>query len=211
MNMDMVAAQEFQDIRNGNENVLWAGRPAYWPYIANGIPFLCVGLLWFSIDYFGFIRPMLLGQGKVPRNFAGFAIPFFMLHLTPFWLSILNMFRLAFVYKNTAFALTDKRLMFRAGFWGISYDSIDLDQITDLQVNIGPIEKMCNVGSVSVNAGRTNSKGNILRQTFTAIQDPYDVYKEVKRVSLDIKSDLEYPNKLRPAENPGYNTAYTGK
>jgi hypothetical protein len=35
--------------------------------------------------------------------------------------------------------------------------------------------------------------------------------KEIKRVSLDIKSDLEYPNKLRSAENPGYKTTYTGK
>src|SRR5438874_719535 len=211
MNMDMVAAQEFESIRNGNETVLWAGRPAHWPYLASGIPFLAIGCIWFSIDYFGFIRPMLSGTGKMPGGFAGFAIPFFMLHLFPFWASILNMVRLVFVWKNAAYALTDKRLMFREGFWGISYDSIDHDQITDLQVNIGPIERMCGVGSVSVNAGRTNSKGNILRQTFTAIEEPYDVYKEIKRVSLDIKSDLEYPNKLRPAENPGYKTAYTGK
>ena len=211
MNMDMVAAQEFEQIRNGNENILWAGRPAHLPYVASGIPFLIFGLIWGSIDYFGFIRPMFFGNHKAPTEFVGFAIPFFALHMFPCWAGILNMVRLAYVWNNAAYALSDKRLLFREGFWGVSYDSVDLDQITDLQVNIGPIEKMLGVGSVSANAGRTTSKGAIKMQTFTAIQDPYEVYKEIKKVSLDIKSDLNYPNKLRPDTNPGYNTAYTGK
>ncbi len=211
MNMDMTAAQEFDQIRDSNEHVIWAGRPAHLPYVANGIPFLVLGLIWGSVDFFGFIRPMFFGSHKAPPEFLGFAIPFFALHMFPCWAGILNMLRLAYVWNNAAYALTDKRLLFRGGFWGISYDSVDLDQITDFQVNIGPIEKSLGVGSVSVNAGRTTSRGAIQMQTFIGIQDPYNVYKGIKKVSLDIKSDLEYPNKLRPPENPGYNTAYTGK
>jgi hypothetical protein len=211
MNSDFQAAQLFEQVRNSDEHVVWAGRPSLIPFLASGIPFLIVGVIWFCIDFFGFIRPMFLHQGAMPSSFTGFAVPFFALHLAPFWLSIANIGRLAFVFNNTAYALTDRRLLFRTGFWGIDYDSIDLDQITDVQVNVGPIENALGVGSISINAGRTTSKGAILRQTFVAIPEPYELFKEVKKVSLDIKSDLEYPNKLRPADNPGYKTTYSGQ
>jgi hypothetical protein len=207
----MVAAQEFDQIRNGNENIIWAGRPAHLPFVASGIPFLIFGLLWGSFDLFLFILPMSLGAHKGFGGFGLIAVPFFALHLLPFWASVLNMFRLYYVYYNAAYALTDKRMIIRGGFWGASYESIDFDQIVDLQVSVGPLEKLFGVGSVRANSGRVTSKGTPILHSFTAIQDPYDVYKEVKRVSLDIKSDLEYPNKLRPTDNPGYNTAYTGK
>jgi hypothetical protein len=30
----------------------------------------------------------------------------------------------------------------------------------------------------------------------------------LKKVSFDVKTDINYPNKLRPNENPGYNVDY---
>jgi Bacterial PH domain len=210
MNTDISAVQLFDQVRDTNETVLWAGRPAFLPFLASGIPFLVVGLVWFCVDFFGFIYPMLTGERHSPSGFAGFMIPFFALHLFPFWGSLLNMLRLAFVHKNTAYAITNRRAMFRGGLWGISYESIDFDQITDLQVNIGPLEKSIGAGTISIStAGRTpNARAG---KNFIAVADPYEVFKEIKRVSLDVKTDFEYPNKLRPETNPGYKTAYTGK
>jgi hypothetical protein len=43
------------------------------------------------------------------------------------------------------------------------------------------------------------------------ISDPYEVFKRVKHMSLDIQTDIAYPNALRPDENPGYNTEYDSK
>lgn len=210
MNTDISAAQLFEQVRDPNETVLWAGRPAFLPFLASGIPFLVIGVIWFSIDFFGFIYPMLSGERRTPAGFTGFMVPFFALHLFPFWGSLLNMLRLALVHKNTAYAVTTRRAMFRGGLWGINYESIDFDQITDLQVNIGPIEQSIGAGTIRISvAGRAANAS--VGKNFIAVPDPYEVFKEIKKVSLDVKTDFEYPNKLRPDTNPGYKTAYTGQ
>lgn len=211
MNTDLSTAQLFDQVRDSNENVLWSGRPAFLPFIASGIPFLVLGLIWFSIDFFGFIRPMLLGHGRASQGLTGFMIPFFALHLFPFWASVLNLLRLFLVHKNTAYAITTRRVMFRGGFWGINFESIDFDQITDLQVNIGPIENSIGAGTISIYTAALAANRTPQSKRFIGVSEPYDVFKEIKKVSLDVKTDLEYPNKLRPGTNPGYNTAYTGQ
>ena len=43
---------------------------------------------------------------------------------------------------------------------------------------------------------------------FISIKDPYDVYKLLKKVSLDVATDQAYPNAYIPKENEGYNTKY---
>ncbi len=43
---------------------------------------------------------------------------------------------------------------------------------------------------------------------FISIEDPYDVYKLLKKVSLDVSTDQAFPNAYRPKENEGYNTKY---
>lgn len=210
MNTDLATGQLFEPVRDANEAVLWAGTPAFLPFMASGIPFLLLGLVWFSIDFFGFIRPMLSGSGRAPSGFAGFMIPFFALHLFPFWGSVLNLLRLALVHKNTAYAITTRRVMFRGGLWGINFETIDFDQITDLQVNVGPIEKSIDAGSIIISTSAANSN-RTMGKTFIGVADPYEVFKEIKKVSLDVKADLDYPNKLRPETNSGYKTAYTGQ
>ena len=43
---------------------------------------------------------------------------------------------------------------------------------------------------------------------FISIEDPYGVYKLLKKVSLDVTTDQAFPNAYRPKENTGYNTEY---
>jgi len=210
MNKDILAAQLFDQVRDQNETVLWAERPAFLPFLASGVPFLILGVIWFSIDFFGFIYPMLIGERHIPSGFTGFMIPFFALHLFPFWGSLLNMLRLSLVHKNTAYAITTRRAMFRGGLWGISYESIDFDRITDLQVNVGLLEKSIGAGTIQISTTGVSAKTPISKN-FIGVSDPYDVFKEIKKVSLDVKTDFEYPNKLRPEANPGYKTAYSGQ
>lgn len=196
--------QQFHDVKDDDENFIWLGEPNFIPFVCTGIPFFIIGLIWGSIDYFGFIQHM-------PSKMAGFAVPFFALHLFPFWGSILNIFRLILVHKNTFYTITNKRVMMRSGFWGINFNSIDYDKISDIQVTVNPIEKIFGVGTIRFSAGKVNSKGYPLTDDFIAIEDPYDVFKKVKTTSVNIKTDWNYPNKLRPEDNPGYNTKYDPK
>ena len=42
------------------------------------------------------------------------------------------------------------------------------------------------------------------------IEKPHEIYPRLQKIVLDIQTDIEYPNALRPDENPGYNTKYKG-
>jgi len=195
---------QFDAVKDKDENFIWIGKPVFLPFILSGVPFLIFGLLWGAFDYFGFIRNM-------PAKMAGFAIPFFAIHLFPFYGSILNMLRLVLVHGNTCYAITNKRLMMRSGFFGIDFKAIDYDKISDVEVTVNPLENMFGVGTVQAFSGRTSSKGTRLYDSFIAVGNPYEVFKKIKEVSVDVKTDWNYPNKLRPEENPGYRTRYKPK
>jgi hypothetical protein len=201
---DQNIPKQFQAVRDSDENILWLGKPVFVPFILRGIPFLIIGLLWGALDYFVFIRNI---PGDM-AGFAGFAIPFFALHLFPLWGSILNMVRLFLVYNNTSYALTNKRLMMRSGFWGIDFKALDYDKIVDIEVNVNPIENFFGVGTIQAFSGSVSDKGRRIYDRFIAISNPYEVFKKIKEVSVDIKTDWNYPNALRPAANPGYKTKY---
>lgn len=192
---------QFEEVLDKDEKALWVGRPKLIPFLTTGLPYLAFGILWFCIDYFGFIRNM-------NSTNAGFSIPFFLLHLFPFWASLLNMLRLILVYKNTYYTYTNRRIMMRSGFWGTDFKAIDYDQISDIEVTVNPIEKMFKVGTVQAYSGRVNSKGDRVYDKFVAVENPYEVFKMIKQISVDIKTDYNYPNALRPGNNPGYKTEY---
>jgi membrane protein YdbS with pleckstrin-like domain len=199
---------EFDAVKDDDESIFWTGQPALIPFLAQGIPFLIFGLLWGAFDYFFFMQFTSFGG---PQTFISL---FMLLHMFPFYGSIINMIRLILVHHNTYYAYTNKRLMLRSGFFGIDFKAIDYDKIQNLEVNVNPLEKLFNVGSIRAFTGEfatTRNGSRPISSGFTAIQNPYEVYKQIKQVSVDIKTDWNYPNKLRPEENPGYNTKYTPK
>lgn len=199
---------EFDAVKDNDETIYWTGQPKFVPFLAKGIPFLIIGLLWGAFDLFFLMNMMSIGGGQP------FIWIFMLFHLFPFYGSILNMFRLALVHQNTFYAITSKRLMLRTGFFGIDFKAVDYDKIQNLEVNVGPLEKLFNVGTIRAFTGEyahTKNGTRPLFNEFIAIDEPYEVFKKIKQVSVDIKTDWNYPNKLRPEENPGYNSKYTPK
>lgn len=199
--LDSNLPSEFNAVKDRDEEIYWVGKPNFTAFIITGIPFLILGLLWGSIDYFGFIR----NAKNMP---LGFAVPFFTLHLIPLWGSVLNMVRLFLVHGNTCYAFSNKRLMMRSGFWGTDFKAIDYDKVSEIDVNVNPIENMLGVGTIRAFSGGTNSKGARIYDYFIGVDNPYEVFKRIKEVSVDIKTDWNYPNAMRPINNPGYQTEY---
>jgi len=199
---------QFGAVLDEDEKILWVSNPTLIPFILSGVPFLIFGLLWGAFDYFGFIQHMLKGDMKGSKEMAGFAIPFFALHLLPLWLGVGNMIRLCLVYGNTCYAFSNKRVLLRTGFWGIDFKGIDFDRLEQLEVTVNPIENMLGVGTVKMFSGGMTSKGAPTFNYFIGIENPYEVYKQLKTVSLDVKTDWNYPIALRPPENRGYHTGY---
>lgn len=76
----------------------------------------------------------------------------------------------------------------------------------------GVIDQLLKVGDIYLDLGnRTSSKGNQnINFTFLDIENPEEIYNKLQKVVLDIQTDIEYPNALRPDENSGYKTKYKG-
>lgn len=125
----------------------------------------------------------------------------------PFIIGILHPFYIMLSYKNLLYAYTDKRIIIRTGAWGADYKTTEYDKITDIEVNVGPIGERHDTGNLHFIKG-TNAKGQKIKDKMYAVSNPYKVFKDLKKVMLDIKSDLYFPNELRPEVNKGYKTAY---
>lgn len=186
----------FEAVKDDDEVVYWAGKPEFVPFILRAVPFLLLG---FVIEF--------VGKNKGNVGGPGFLVP------TSFFLyaAILYTLYLFLVYGNTCYGYTNKRLMMRSGFFGIDFKMIDYDKISDIEVNVNPIENLFGVGTIQAFSGRTTEKGARVYDKFISISNPYEVFKHIKEVSVDVKTDWNYPNALRPEENPGYHTHYNPK
>lgn len=89
-------------------------------------------------------------------------------------------------YKNTNYAITNKRVIISSGFIGIDFTSLDLKSITSVDVNVGLFDKMVkpNTGTIAFgfNSIPMNSSKGMALYGFMAIQNPYDAYREIKEI-----------------------------
>lgn len=196
---------EFRDILDTNERIIWSDKPHLLVHLATGFPLLIIGILWGIMDSFFFMNFMAFGGG-----FFNFLSIFMLLHMMPLWLGVGNMIRLIFVYRNTYFCYTDKRVIIKTGFMGVDYKTKDFYNIGNVEVNVGPIENMVGVGTIRIDEEyvRTGKHSRRVGNRLYGIQRPYEVFKALKEIVMDIKTDINYPNEYRPDTNKGYNTKY---
>lgn len=199
---DGVTSSVFEDLRDKKEAIYWVGKPNAFCFMFSGIPFLAFGCLWGAFDYFFFLH------FPQDRQMLWFTLPFFLLHSLPFWGSLLYLAWLWLAHNRTFYAYTSRRLMIRTGAIGTQTRTYDYDGISNLEVVVGPIEKLLGVGSIRFNTGRADGRGNAIRGYFRSIPQPYEIFRKIKETAIDIKTDVNYPNALRPGENPGYRSEY---
>jgi hypothetical protein len=198
---------QFDAVLDQDEKVLWVGNPTLVPFLLSGIPLFIFGMLWGSFDYFMFLKKFI-GHSKGGAEAYGM-LAFFAVHMIPCWLGIGNMLRLCLVFGNTCYAFTNKRILLRTGFWGIDFKSIDFDRLQEIDVTVNPIENLLGVGTIKMFSGGMTAKGAPTFNFFIGIDKPYQVYKQLKTVTVDVKTDWNYPNALRPGQNKGYKTDYS--
>jgi len=198
---------EFDSVKDDDEQILWIDKPKFIPYIFTGLGAglftLAFGLIWI---YFA-----LYGTNEEGDNSNSF---FWIFGAIPLVQGLYVFLNRLLSYPNTAYAYSNKRVMMRTGFIGTDFKTIDYDKISDIEVNVNVVERIYNVGTVKFFSGRTKSDdGDIskLYDNWYAISNPYKIFKLVKQTSVDIKTDYNYPNALRPETNPGYQTEYKRK
>ena len=201
----------FDQILNSDEKVIWSEKPQKKPFLLVTIPAM-FALIAFGIVSFTFIYYFAQNWFSFGNDNADKSIPWYgyipiVFMSSPLWMGILYPFYMMMAYKNIHYCYTNRRVILRSGAWGADYKTIEYDQISDLEVKVGPVGEKYNTGNLTIITG-TNSDGKQISNTMYAISQPYEVFKNLKKVMLDIKTDYFYPNELRPDINKGYKTEY---
>jgi membrane protein YdbS with pleckstrin-like domain len=197
---------EFESVKDNDEEILWTDKPKFIPYAITGLAAGSGIIIFVAISYV-MVKNAKNGEGVIGNSFLLFMA-------IPIGLFLLTFLHKLFSYSNSSYAFTNKRVMVRTGFVSINFKSIDYDKISDIEVIVNAVERAFNVGTIKFFSGRTQTDDGVTSKLYDgweAIPNVYEVFKKVKQVSVDIKTDYSYPNALRPETNPGYNTKYDRK
>ncbi|MCH5171823.1 MAG: PH domain-containing protein [Erysipelotrichales bacterium] len=192
------------DVICQDEKVLWRDKPNATSYVlANMFKMLPIALIWLIFDgtFIFFIANGMI-SGGIPTNILWFIIPFFLLHLMPVWMWIGKTIKAVREVRNIEYAITDKRIIIRSGVIGVDFKFINYTEIDSVNIKVGLIDRIFHVGDIYINS-------LINAGVLWDIKTPYKLGNYLQRVTLDIKSDIHYPNAVRPDSNPGYQTNYS--
>ena len=194
-------ANTIEEILDSNEKIFWRGKPKYSAYILQYAPLSLFGLIWFSIlsiFYWG------IASGEMPLFALLIIIPHTLIGIgmlgAPLWASL--------VFPYIEYAITSKRIIIKSGFFARNFKTVDYVNLTDVSVDIGLVGNLTNTGTINFVSGMGIFTEKTGKTALAGIEKPYEVFKLLKQVYFDIKSDVEFPNKLRPPVNPGYQSEY---
>ncbi len=189
-----------------DESIIWKGIPKKSAYIINSsmkmAPFALIWLLFDGLFIYNF-----LSAGEMLGSMLLMIIPFFALHLMPVWIWLFNLLTASKRWKNTEYAVTNKRVLIRNGLVGYQYDSIYYTDIANVSLRVGTIDKMLGVGDIYL-AMHVAINGSKTSPAILDVEEPQRVFSIVQSTVMNIQTDIHYPNAYRPENNPGYGTRY---
>ena len=193
---------KIEDLINDDEEILWKGNPKKSAFIFSKIfNFLPFALLWALFDGFFIYGMIATGtMDQLSTYLIVFFALFFLIHLAPFWIWLSNVLTVFAQYKNIEYALTSKRIIIRTGII-IDIKNIYYADIQSVNVKVGLVDRMFKVGDVYITS-------KLEKAVLLDIEDPYRILNILQKIVNDIKTDIYYPNDLRPKENKGYKTKY---
>lgn len=198
-----------------DETILWRGKPNKTAFVmASVIKMLPIAVLWLAVDgtMIGF---MIKFMGSLPVGAIIGICAFFLIHLAPVWIWIYNVVTASRRHKNIEYAFTNKRIIIRSGLIGIDIGNIYYSDIQSVNVRVGLIDKMLKVGDIYIKSALTSQAGSTSHSLGSYVlwdlPNPHALGNRLQKIALDIKTDINYPNALRPEENPGFNTKYAPK
>ena len=187
-------------ILDSYETLLLKCKPKKSAYKFNSIAkFLPLTLIWFIFDA-GFI--CMLAFVEVPTMVWAFIVPFFALHMAPVWIGVVNILKAGKAWKNLEYAFTDKRIIIRSGVIGINIENVYYSDIQGVNLRVGLFDRMFKVGDIYITASAQS-------QVLYDLENAQFILKRIQKIVLDLKTDVYFPNDLRPKTNSGYKTKYT--
>ena len=190
-------------VLTAGERILWNGKPKKNAFIAaHSLTMMPIAIIWLCLDM-SFILNMVRVDGL-----ELFTVGFFALHLMPVWIWLGSLITAPKRWRNTNYYVTNRRIIIQGGFLAVNEKSLFFKDIRSVQNRVGIFDKLFDAGSILFNAEMFSGKNKTTPPAFQYLENAQQVYARVQRTVLDIQTDMEYPNALRPEENPGYNTDY---
>lgn len=205
--------RELENIIGENEKVLYRGKPDKKCYIYESAfnPALPFALMWLIFDL-NFIKLLIpsFSSGEGVGDFFAFILVFFTFHMMPVWMYLGGLFFAIKRYKNTVYVVTDQAIYVSRGLFSYSINRKSFAELSNINLHIGVFDKIFGVGDIIATTAQKNENGINATICIESISDYSAVYNMIKKLQLDIYTDVMYPNDLRPKENHGYNTEYKG-
>lgn len=208
--------RELDKVLSKGEKIMWEGLPQKQPFIASLFVSVVIASA-ITVATLVFVMDQIIAL--LPPAIAPFAIPLLLLG----FLCVVSGISLYgyLVYQNTYYAITDKRVILQSGIIGRDFKTIDFDRVTNVEVNVGLIDKIFghNSGSIFIttpesaqlvtvndtNRGAfsgSHTEVRIVPTKLAYITDPYAVFAFFKKIPYEAKANMYYPNELRPSMNP---------
>ncbi len=194
--------KNIEDVIGSDEQILWRGKPKKRAYLINAFTkMLPIALIWLIFDG-GFIGLMIGTMDEIPAPVKIFMAVFFLFHLAPVWIWLSHVLTANRQHENLEYAFTQKRIIIKSGIIGIDFKNIYYSEIDSVNLRVGLVDRIEKVGDIYI---KSIGGANVLYD----LENPYTLTEKLQKIVVDIKTDIQFPNNLRPAENDGYSTKYT--
>lgn len=194
--------KNIEDVIGSDEQILWSGKPKKRAYLINAFTkMLPIALIWLLFDG-AFIGLMIGTMDEIPASVKIFMAVFFLFHLAPVWIWLSHVLTANRQHENLEYAFTQKRIIIKSGIIGIDFKNIYYSEIDSVNLRVGLVDRIEKVGDIYI---KSIGGANVLYD----LENPYTLTEKLQKIVVDIKTDIQFPNNLRPAENDGYNTKYT--
>lgn len=194
--------KNIEDVIGSDEQILWSGKPKKRAFLINAFTkMLPIALIWLLFDG-AFIGLMIGTMDEIPTSVKIFMTVFFLFHLMPVWIWLSNVLTANRQHENLEYAFTNKRIIIKSGIIGIDFKNIYYSEIDSVNLRVGLVDRIEKVGDIYI---KSIGGANVLYD----LENPYTLTEKLQKIVVDIKTDIHFPNNLRPAENDGYSTKYT--
>lgn len=194
--------KNIEDVIGSDEQILWSGKPKKRAYLINAFTkMLPIALIWLLFDG-AFIGFMIGTMDEIPTAFKIFIAVFFLFHLMPVWIWLSHVLTANRQHENLEYAFTNKRIIIKSGIIGIDFKNIYYSEIESVNLKVGLVDRIEKVGDIYI---KSNGGANVLYD----LENPYTLTEKLQKIVVDIKTDIQFPNNLRPTDNNGYSTKYT--
>lgn len=194
--------KNIEDVIGSDEQILWSGKPKKRAFLINAFTkMLPIALIWLLFDG-AFIGLMIGTMDEIPAPVKIFMVVFFLFHLMPVWIWLSNVLTANRQHENLEYAFTNKRIIIKSGIIGIDFKNIYYSEIDSVNLRVGLVDRIEKVGDIYI---KSIGGANVLYD----LENPYTLAEKLQKIVVDIKTDIQFPNNLRPAENDGYSTKYT--